>query len=233
MKNKTGRDKQYISEKPSFQETINSFLERFSQTQRWYLATILGFCLGYAIGFEIGNIVPQSPLMQWIFWIYPAGGVGLGIALCQWLMIRRTHRYAFLWIPITLIGMILCVGGTLLLIVAVLFQSFYSEDASWLVWLIAVSPVIILLGPLCQWLFLRHSSGDRPFKEVIKISVGWISALLLLYGILYSMLYPSDFSFMTDMGPIVRFIAFIVTAVPSAVIFAWATGSAIDKPSRK
>jgi len=205
--------------------TTNSLKHKFNKKQLWYLATVCGFGIGWVLGWKVLDFFPSSKWLQIIFWAYPVGGAGLGMSLSQWGLIRKTYKYAYLWIPITTIGFIASIGGTLLLIYAIpaFFEgSFYSTFEHWVSSLTAVAPIIILLGPFCQWFIIRDIADGQPYKEILKISVGWIAATFLLIIMFYILLFITD-----SFSSIGLFFISVGIAIPSGLVFAQATKTAV------
>lgn len=207
---------------------IDSLTHRFDKKLLWYLTTVCGFTLGLAIGAMILSSIPPSPWMEPTFWAIPAGGAGLGMGLGQWTLIRRIHKNAYLWILATTIGVIATTGGTLLLTLIInaffkgslsaFFGHFADWFTPWLVLLIVIAPAAIIIGPFCQWLIVRNAVGGRPSKEIIKMSAGWILAILLLF----IMLFFTGIIFHSR-NIILNLLVFGVSALPSGLIFAQAT----------
>lgn len=198
------------------------------QKSRWYLATMFGLSIGLAMGWAALLSIPSSPLLELTFWIIPAAGAGLGMGLGQWMLIRRTHKNAFLWIPATAIGFIAIIGSMLLLTmitnaffeksISGFFKQFEDWFIPWLVLLSVISPVAIIIGPFCQWLIVRDALGSRTFKEILKMCAGWIFATLLLGFMLFF-----TGSVFHSRSIIFNLLIFGVNAVPPALIFAQAT----------
>src|SRR3990172_5443289 len=204
--------------------TTNSLKYKFNKKQLWYLVTVCGFGIGWVLGWKVLDFYPSLRSIQTIFWAYPVGGAGLGMGISQWSLIRKTYKYAYLWIPITTIGFIATTGGTLLLIYAIpaFFEgSFYSTFERWVASLTAVTPIIILLGPFSQWLIMRDIASGQSYKEILKISIGWIVATFLLIIMFIFLLFITD-SF-SGIG-----LSFMIAgiAIPSGLIFAQATKTA-------
>lgn len=173
----------------------NSFRYVAGKKSQWYLATMFGLSIGLTMGWAALLSVPSSPLLELTFWMIPATGAGLGMGLGQWMLIRQTHKNAFLWIPATTIGFIAIIGGMLLLTmithaflegtISKFFRQFEDWFIPWLILLIVISPMAILIGPFCQWLIVRDALGSQKFREILKMCAGWFFATLLLGFLLY------------------------------------------------
>jgi hypothetical protein len=174
---------------------INTPARIFGKKPLWYLATIFGFAIGTAIGelfllsYELVTYWPA----RWIevfFWVFPAGGAGLGIGLSQWILIRRIHKNAYFWILATTIGIIMIIGGALLILVLTSYYRLgnqtwlFSNLPSWYVPLAIVTPIIIFTGPFLQWLILSQVTNNHSFKELLRISIGWILSTSILFILL-------------------------------------------------
>lgn len=205
--------------------------------QFWYIATVSGFAIGFFIGADV--LRPSHPWagdwLEMIFWAFPAGGVGFGMGFGQWLLIRRVHKNAFLWIPATTIGVMGITGGSLLL--TLIINAFFQESLSaffrnfvdwfvpWIKLLTVFSPVAIIIGAVLQWLMVRHFTKNQSFKELLRIGMGWISAFIMLFimfGIL-GMLVQSR-------NDILNYFVAVVATIPSGLIFAYSTIDILGNP---
>ena len=207
--------------------TINSLTHRFGKRPMWYLATTGGFTIGLAIGWAI-PLYFQLPWQEILFWAIPAGGAGLGMGFGQWILMRGVYKSTYLWIPATTIGVVGAIGGTLLLTLIInaffkgslsaFFTQFEDWFIPWLVLLTVISPVAIIIGPFCQWLIVRHGIRNHPSKEILKMSVGWILAFLLLFTMLYvtgSLFHSRNIA--------LNSLVLGLSAIPSGLIFAQST----------
>jgi len=217
--------------------SINPHPQIFDKKTLWYIATVCGFAIGFVIG---GDVLRPShpwagPWLEPIFWAFPAGGAGFGMGLAQWLLIRRVHKKAFLWIPATTIGVIAITGGALLLTLVTsaflreslssFFRNFADWFVPWLKLLTTLSPVAILLGAVLQWLMLRHFTKSQTLKEFLRIGVGWISAFIMLFimfGLVGNLFHSRN--------DILNFLVGMMTTIPTGLIFAFFTQDIIRNP---
>jgi hypothetical protein len=211
-------------------------MNKFSNKQLWYLATVCGFAIGLATGWWfLGICKPSDPWtaswMELFFWVFPAAGAGLGMGSAQWILIRRIHKNAWLWILSTAIGVIVISGGTLLaLIVTGSYQPgnlsrLFSQLPSWFIPLTVVTPIIIFIDPFSQWLVVRQVTKNQSFKELLKLSAGWILAILVLFIIL-----GLTGTLVQSRNYIIISLAIIMFSTPSGLIFAYSTIGIIEKP---
>jgi len=208
--------------------TINSSTRRFDKKPLWHLVTVCGFTIGWITGGVVILYIQPLPWQEILFWAIPAGVAGLGMGLAQWILIRRIHKRAYLWIPATTVGFVATIGGALLL--TIILNAFFTGSLSsfftqvedwftpWLVLLAVISPVAIIIGPFCQWLIVRDAVGGQPFKEILKMSAGWIFATLLLG---FMLLFTG--SVFHTRNIILNLIVFSLSAIPSGFIFAKTT----------
>jgi uncharacterized Tic20 family protein len=211
-------------------------MNKFGKKQLWYLTTVFGFAIGMAVGwwfllsYEISTPL-QAQLMELFFWVFPAGGAGLGMGLVQWISIRRIHKNTYLWILATAIGVIIMMGGALLILT---FASYYggghlswllSNLPGWFVPLAIITPIIIFTGPFLQWLVLRHVTNNYSFKELLKLGIGWILAIIIL-GIMFGL----SAKLVHTRNDILNSLTLFVTTIPSGLIFAHSTINIIKYP---
>ncbi len=213
--------------------TTNSRSPRLNKKQLWYLATIFGFSIGFAAGCMVVWSTQSLPLKETFFWVYMVSGASLGMALCQWVILRQIHRYAFLWIPVTTLGPIASIVGILSItasIIAFLPEfSPYAPNKVLILGLVALAaPIIILLGPFCQWLIIQSIAKGPALKEIFKISMGWISAIVILGIMFYFALLAIGTIPDRDSGLMFVYVFIgMLSAMPSGFIFAWASSAAI------
>jgi hypothetical protein len=214
--------------------SINSPSHVFGKKSLWYLATICWFAVGSLIGWDILRPAHpwHGPWLEMIFWAFPSAGAGLGMGLGQWILIRRVHKNAFLWIFATAFGAISIAGGTSLLMLIALNGSLsvfyrYLQDwfIPWLQLLAIISPVAILIGAFLQWLMVRHFTRNRSFKELLKLSLGWILGIIILFimfGLIGEIVHTRIY--------ILNLLALFISTIPSGLIFAYSTEIIIRKP---
>ncbi len=204
-------------------------MNKLNKKHLWYLATVCGFTIGFLIG---GGILRPShpwsgPWLELIFWAFPAAGAGFGMGFGQWLLLRHIHKNAYLWIPITTIGVVASMGGLLLLLVVAFevsdgsLPSFFMQLPSWFVPLTIIAPLVILVGPFCQWLIIRGVT-EQPSKELLKMSVGWILAILSLFIFVVILMNIRHVFILT-------WLLFILTVTLPGLIFARTTNAAISR----
>ena len=204
--------------------TTNTKMQKFNTKQLWYLATVCGFTIGLGLGTWFWDYNSVN-LHRWeiFFWVPTAVGAGLGMGLAQWFWIRRLRKNSFLWI-ITTIGIIVILGGALLVIAVTSYYHsgtlswLYSHMPGWFVPLTYITPIIIFIGPLLQWLMVRSMMQDRPLKEFVKISIGWITSIVILFVMLGLLT-----TLVRSRNEIVNMLAGIVATIPSGLIFAYST----------
>lgn len=210
-------------------------MRTFDKKHLWYLATVCGFTIGLETGtWFIGYYEPSIYTAGWMeifFWVFPAVGAGLGMGFAQWILIRRVHKNAYLWILATTIGVTVISGGALLALVTINYYRMgtlswlYSQFPSWFVPLAAVTPVVIFTGPFFQWLFVRHVMEGYSFRELLRMGVGWVLAFMILFfmfGIL-GMLAESR-------NDILNFFVAVAATMPSGLIFAYFTIDVLKNP---
>lgn len=210
--------------------TINSFKNKFNKKQLWYLATVCGFAIGFIIGVAIEDAV-FGPRLELFFWAFPASGAGFGMGFGQWILIRRVHKSAYLWIFGTTIGVIVIGGGALLVFAVINYYRaenlswLYSHLPSWFIPLTIITPIIIFIGPFLQWLMLRHVMKNQSFKTFLKLSMGWILAIIIffmMFGLLGTLVHSRN--------EILNYIAGVAALMPSGLIFAYSTKAIINLP---
>ncbi len=217
-------------------------MKKFDKKYLWYLATVCGFTIGLLVGGDV--LKPSNHLFDWLgsdmkllFWAFPAAGAGLGMGLAQWILIHYVHKknFLFLWIPSTTIGVVGITGGALLLVLSIsaffegslsaFFRNFADWFVPWVKLLTIISPVAIIIGAFLQWLMVRHFTKNQSFKEFLKMSMGWISAFIILFimfGIL-GMLVQSR-------NDILNFFVVVTATIPSGLIFAYSTIGILRNP---
>lgn len=209
--------------------TTNLKRQNFNTNQLWYLATVCGFTIGLVLGTWFWDYNSLS-LHRWeiFFWVPTAAGAGLGMGIAQWFCIRRLHKKTFLWVVATTIGVIVIIGGALLVVAVTSYYHLgtlswlYSQMPGWFVPLTFMTPLIIFLGPLLQWLIVRSMLPDRSLKEFVRISVGWIFSIVTLFimlGLLTTLVRSRN--------ELVNVLAGVVATIPSGLIFAFSTLSII------
>ena len=213
--------------------TTNSLVYKFNKKLLWYLATVCGFTLGLLAGGAFltyyDPLTPgQTRFMEIFFWAFPAGGAGLGMGFGQWILIRYSYKYAYLWIPIMTIGVTFIIGGALLVFTIMNYYHLgnlswlFSNLPGWFVPLAVITPIIIFIGPFCQWLFIRQVVRHQTFKELIKICISWVLAIVSPFIMFYFME-----TFFNSRNDIFDVLAFFVGTILSVLIFAQATITAI------
>jgi len=165
--------------------------------------------------------------------VYPSGIAGLAMGFSQWSIIRRMHKYTYLWIPVTTIGSIASIGAALTFVVALPAYSeglFFHKIGGMLVIFTLIAPIALLIGPIFQWLIIRCIGGNLSSKELSKICVGWIVAAFLPFVMFYLIHLRNPWIMLIH--PWYRyfislFLYVIVLNIPSGVVFAYITRFAI------
>jgi hypothetical protein len=210
---------------------------RFGKNQLWYIATALGFAIGFAVGADVltpsNNIFDTwlGPNMKLFFWIFPAGGAGVGMGLAQWILIRRIHKNAYLWLLATAVGVVVIFGGALLIFVVTNYYRggnlswLFSNVPSWIVPVTVITPIIIFIGPFFQWLIMRYFTKNHSFREFLKMSIGWIISTVVLFT-----LFGLGGSLVRTRNDILNWLAVMASTIPSGLIFAYSTIDIVRNP---
>lgn len=203
-------------------------MHQFNKKKLWYLVTVCGFTIGLSMGGMILSNIPILPWLEILFWAIPASGAGLGMGIGQWILLRRKYKYAYVWVFVTTIGVIGAIGGTLLLAVvinallndtlSIFFAQFTDWFVPWLNLLVFIAPIAILIGPFCQWLITHDKITSQSFKEILKANAGWVLAILVLGFMLFF-----SGTILRSHNSLLNLIIFIVSTIPSGLIFAHAT----------
>jgi MFS family permease len=219
--------------------STNTLSHVFGKKQLWFLVTVCGFAVGFAIGWWIlGYYEPSTPEQAWwmelFFWTLPATGAGIGMGLAQWIIIRSIHNntYLYLWIPATAIGFIVIIGGALLILAVTSYYYLgnlswlFSNLPSWFIPLTIITPIIIFMGPFLQWLILRQVTNNNSFKELQRMSLGWILSTILLF-----ILLGLTGTAIQTRNEIVNSLGVAMSTIPSGLIFAYFTLGMVRMPS--
>jgi hypothetical protein len=207
---------------------INLFTSRLTKENMWRLVTFCSFVAGAAIGWIYLYFAPYSKLSHYIFWVYPSGMAGLVMGFSQWNMIRRMHKYAYLWIPVMTIGVIASIGAALTFVVAVpayLEGSFFDKVGGLLVLFTLIAPIALFIGPICQCLMVRYFVGESFSKDLFEICVGWVLAAFLPFVMFY-LINLIDHRFRSN-SLIPFFLYAIVLNIPSGLALADITKNVI------
>lgn len=138
---------------------------RVNQAQWWVLATAIGSGTGGAVGATVGHLLKGSSFLVYFAIVGSLVGAVLGVAIGQWLVLRRWVYKAGWWIIAT-IGSIVLGGAAgyvvvVTLIYALLRGVYVSSNVSFLMsWAVlgVVSGAVIgaITGRVLNWLLLRH-----------------------------------------------------------------------------
>lgn len=187
----------------------------------WHFLTVCGFVIGWHTGWWLLGLYESSAWLQITFWIFPISGAGFGMSFGQWILIRQVYKNAYLWIPVTTISVVACTGGILLITFAIQYlvegrlSAFFMEFSSWGILLPIITPAALVVGPFFQWLIMRRITPGQSFKEFIKITIGWVVAILLL-GVMFRMTAHMN-----------GIIPFLLIPIPSGLFFSLSTITAI------
>src|SRR5512138_984741 len=200
---------------------IDLFRSRLTKENTWRLTTFCSFVAGAAIGWMYLRFSPYSKLGHYIFWIYPSGMAGLTMGFSQWNIIRRKHKFAYLWIPVITISVIASIGAALTFIVALpayLEGSFFNKVGGMLGLFTLIAPIALFIGPICQSLIVRYIVGDSFSKDILEICIGWIVAAFLPFVMFY-LINLIDHRF--GPGSLIPFFLYaIVLNIPSGLVLA-------------
>jgi hypothetical protein len=93
-----------------------------------------------------------------------------------------------------------------------------------------VVPIALLVGPICQWLFLRNLVSVQSSRELIKLCVGWLTATFLPFVTIYLMVLLG--SFIGEPPIIITIFAVAIIGLPSGLVYASATKIAFHSSER-
>ena len=202
----------------------NSLTRRLTEKRFWYIATVCSFVLGWTIGWMSLDSLPRPYSRSILMWVPPPALAGLAMGFGQWVLIRRLHKFSFLWIPITAVGLIASTGAALTLVLALpayLEGSFPYKFDGLLKTFTPLAPIALLIGPLCQGLLLRSVLSRQAFKEIIKLVVGWLVATFLPFFLGYLLIVMEPFikvrTYSTTVG------AMLALGILSGFVFGLAT----------
>ncbi len=145
----------------------------------WVLASTVGWLLGFLVGFIGGHAVEE---------ILPSygnaaigAGLGAGVGIMQWLILRRQVSRAGWWVLASIVGLAVApVVGT-----AVALAGGYSitpESFGVLVGWIVVAAVGGAMAGIMQWLILRRQVS-RAGWWVLASTVGWGVSVAVWEGV--------------------------------------------------
>jgi hypothetical protein len=200
-------------------------MSKFDKKYLWHFLTVCGFVIGWCTGWWILSLCKPSSWLQITFWVFPIGGAGFGMSFGQWILIRQVYKNAYLWIPITTIGTVACMGGILIIAFAIQYSfegrlsAFFMEFSGWDILFPIIAPAATIVGPFFQWLVMRRITIGQSFKELIKITIGWIIAILLL-GVMFHITAP-----MND-----NISLYLLIPIPSGLFFSLSTLTALHTP---
>lgn len=167
--------------------------------------------------------LPRPYSRSILMWVPPPALAGLAMGLTQWFFIRRLHKFSILWIPITAVGLIASTGAVLTLVLAIpayLEGSFSYKFDGLLETFTPIAPIAFLMGPVCQVLLLRSVKSGQVFKEIIKLCVGWLAAIILPFFLVYLIIVMETFIKVRFFGTVVG--AMLALGILSGLIFALA-----------
>jgi hypothetical protein len=209
--------------------TVNPPLHKLDNQHRWYLTTVCGFTIGLILGvwpISQENIFfsRNAGFLEVFFWVFPAMGAGLGMGTGQWIVIRNSHKNAYLWIVATTAGLVLITGG--MLFVFTFMNYFRSGNLPWLLSqgpgdfspFAIIIPALSFTGPFLQWLMVRRNVKNQPFNGLLKLSAGWLLAMVMLFimlGIAETITQSHNKIFAYSLG--------IAATIPAGLIFAYFT----------
>jgi hypothetical protein len=211
-------------------------MHKLNKQQTWYLITVCGFTAGLVLGaWFISHNNPlvsgKAGFLELFFWVFPTAGAGVGMGLGQWSLIRHSHKNAYLWIFATTIGIILITGGSLLVFAIINYSQLgntswlFSQLPRWFTPLTIISPIIIFTGPFFQWLVMRHVTRNKSIMGFLKLSLGWVLAIITLF----IMLGISGTAAQGQNG-IFNLLGGIAATVPTGLIFAYSTINILRDP---
>ena len=148
---------------------------------KWVVATtvgsILGFILGLGLGLIIGGFDNEFGALRTILgeFIFRAG-LGFGVGILQWLVLRRRVSRAGWWVLASTAGLAVAQGGAAILDVAWGGAAAVASGNSEVLGSFAGQVAVMALGGamtgILQWLVLR-GKVSRAGWWVLASTVGW------------------------------------------------------------
>ncbi len=159
---------------------------------------MLGWWLGWAIGWRLLGLLPEAPLLEFVFWAIPGLVAGLLVGAAQFAAFPPGRRDALwlLWMPVAMAWG--AGGGLVLLTLATdaLRGGDLAQVAQVPLWVIGFALLVILglpAGALIQWALIRLRC-PFPLREASLILLGWSAGQLAIWvGYLWSVTLVEQF----------------------------------------
>ena len=143
---------------------MTKVLSRFNKSWlRWSLHTSVGSGLGFFIVF----VLSLDPDRNFSHYLAELAIIGLFTSLGQWIILRTHLRYAWLWIPATMLGLAL------------------GQDAV----IVPIYAIYALIFPISVGLFVGVFQS-LVMRRSIKDSLVWIIVSTLGWGLAYRIVVP-------------------------------------------